>query len=79
MADEIIYNCDGKFEGNILVEGRRGCGKTTFVQNLGKNRMFGEIEEVIWLLKISLSKDRENNVRECFVNEKNGFFNILIV
>ena len=35
MADEIIYNYDGKFEGNILVEDRTGCGKTTFVQNLG--------------------------------------------
>lgn len=47
MADEIIYNCDGKFEGNILVEGRRGCGKTTFVQNLGKNKMFAEIKELV--------------------------------
>ena len=31
--------------------GRTGCGKTTFVQNLGKNKMFGEIKEVTWLSK----------------------------
>ena len=54
MADEIIYNYDGNFEGNILVVGRTECGKTTFVQNLGKSKLFGEIKEVIWLSKISL-------------------------
>ena len=47
MADEIIYSYDGKFEWNILVLGRAGCGKTTFVENLGKNRMFTEIKDVI--------------------------------
>ena len=62
MADEIIYSFDGKFEGNILVLGGAGCGKTTFIENLGKNRMFREIKDVMWLSKISLSKDRENNI-----------------
>ena len=62
MADEIIYSFDGKFEGNILVLGRAGCGKITFIENLGKNRMFREIKDVMWLSKISLSKDRENNI-----------------
>ena len=33
--DEVNYTYDGKFEGNILVVGKTGCGKTTFVQNLG--------------------------------------------
>ena len=28
------YNYDAKFEGNILVVGRTGCGKTTFVKTL---------------------------------------------
>ena len=28
------------------------------------------MKEVIWLSKISLSKDWENNIREYFVNEK---------
>ena len=35
--DEIKYTYDEKFEGNILIVRRTGCGKTTFVQNLGKN------------------------------------------
>ena len=29
------------FPDNILVVGQMGCGKTSFVQNLGKNRIFG--------------------------------------
>ena len=68
MSNEINYMYDGKFEGNILVVGRTGCGKTTFVQNLGKNQMFGDIKEVLWISKISLSTERENNIRDCFVN-----------
>ena len=35
---------DGSFTDNILVVGQTGCGKTTFVQNLGQNRMFGELK-----------------------------------
>ena len=51
------YNYDTKFEGNILVVGRTGYGKRTFVQNLEKNKMFGNLKEVIWVSKILLSKD----------------------
>ena len=40
MVVEMNYNYDTKFEGNILVVRRTGCGKTTFVQNLEKNKMF---------------------------------------
>ena len=32
------YSYNAKFEGNILIVGRTGCGKTTFVQNLDKNK-----------------------------------------
>ena len=48
------YRYDAKFEGNILVMERTGCSKTTFVQNLGKNQMFGDIKEVLWISKTSL-------------------------
>ena len=27
--DEVDYTSSGKFEGNILIVGRTGCGKTT--------------------------------------------------
>ena len=73
MADEINYIYDAKFDGNILIFGKTGCGKTTFVQNLGKNRMFGKLKEVTWISKISLSRDRENNNRNCFVNKNINF------
>ena len=35
------YIYDGKFEGNVLIVGRTGCGKTAFIQKLGQNKMFG--------------------------------------
>ena len=35
--------------------------------------MFGEIREVIWVSKILLSKDSENNIRECFIDEEMDF------
>ena len=69
MDNEVNYSFDVKFEGDILVVGRTGCSKTTFVQNLGKSKMFGEIKEVVWLSKIPLSKDRENNFCDCFLDE----------
>ena len=62
------YSYDDKFEGNILVVGRTGCRKTTFIPNLKK--MFRDIKEVIWVSKIPLLKGRENNIRECFVDEE---------
>ena len=49
--DEMEYSYDGKFEGNILIVGRTGCDKTTFVQNLGKNKLFRDISEVFWISK----------------------------
>ena len=53
--------------------GRTGCGKTTYVQNLGKNQMFGDIKEGLWISKISLSTERENNIRDCFVTQHVDF------
>ena len=55
MAVEYSYN--GKFEGNILIVGQTGCGKTTFIQNIAKNNLFGELKEIFWISKISLSKE----------------------
>ena len=36
-----IYN--RKFYDNVLVVGRTGCGKTTFLEKLGLNNFFGDI------------------------------------
>ena len=73
--DEIKYTYDGKFEGNILIVGRTCCGKTTFVQNLGKNKLFGDIKKVYWISKTELSKDREENIRDCFTDQVIEFDN----
>ena len=67
------YIYDRTSEGNILVVGRTACGKTTFVQNVAKNKMFGSLKEVIWASKMLLSKEREDQIRECFVDEKVDF------
>ena len=68
------YSFDGKFEGNILIVGKTGCGKTTFIQDLGKNRMFGnEIIEVFWVSKIFLNKEREDFIRDSFQDQKVHF------
>ena len=60
------FMCDGTFNGNMLVVGQARCGKTSFVQKLGKNKMFGSIESVDWISKIELSAAREHQIRESF-------------
>ena len=67
--DETTYTNDGKFEGNILIVRRTGCGKTMFVPNLGKSKLFGDIKEVFWISKIELSRDREANIRDRFTDQ----------
>ena len=53
--------------------GRTGCGKTTFAQNLAKNKMLASLKEVIWASKILLLKEREDQIRVSFVDEKGDF------
>ena len=43
---ETTTTCDGRFSKNILVLEQTGCGKTTFVQNLRRSKMFGDIKTV---------------------------------
>ena len=55
MDNEITYTYDAKFEGKILVVGRTGCGKTNVGQNLGENKMFSDIKDVLWIWTITIS------------------------
>ena len=60
---------DGTFNRNMLVIGQTRCGKTSFVQRLGKNKIFGSIDSVDWISKIELSVAREHQIIEyllCF-------------
>ena len=61
------YCYDATFFDNILVLGQTGCGKTSFVQNLCKNKIFGQgLLRVDWVFKIDLMKEREDQIRQCF-------------
>ena len=54
-----------------MVVGRTECGKTTSIQNLGRSKMFGrDIATVFWVSKIGLSKEREENIKMSFEDQK---------
>ena len=52
-----------------MILGQTGCGKTTFIQNITKNKLFGKINDVQWISKIYLSKKRMENIKTCFDDE----------
>ena len=60
---------DGQFYGNVLVVGRTGCGKTTFLEKLGVNNFFGKIVKTEWISGIDIDKQREAEIESCFSNE----------
>ena len=62
-----MYN--GKFNGNILLAGRTGCGKTTFLEKLAINKFFGEIVKTEWISGIEIDSSREAQIQSCFSNE----------
>ena len=64
--DENIVTYDGTFSGNILVVGQTRCGKISFIQSLGRNKIFGSIDSVDWISKIELSENREHQIRQSF-------------
>ena len=63
---EQSYKYNSGFSNNILIIRQTGCTKTTIVQNLARNKMFGNLKSVDWISKIKLSKSREINVSSCF-------------
>ena len=60
--NEQLYKYDGAFSGSILIVGQSGCGKTAFVQNLARNKMFENLKSVDWISKIKLSKSMEIDI-----------------
>ena len=68
------YSYDGQFIGNILVVGRTGCGKTTFIEKLAKNKLFGEqIKHVFGFQKL-LYHMKEKKLLEKILLIKNCSF-----
>ena len=62
-----IYN--GQFYGNVLVVGRTGCGKTTFLEKLGLNKCFEDIIKTEWISGIDVDKTRQAKIQSYFSNE----------
>ena len=62
-----IYN--GQFNGNILVVGRSGCGKTTFLEKLALNNFFGDLVKTEWVSGKEIDKKREAEIQSCFKNQ----------
>ena len=67
-----IYN--GQFNGNILLVGRTGCGKTTFLEKLAINKFFGEIIKTEWVSGIEIDTSRKAEIQSCFNNETEVHF-----
>ena len=63
----IFYN--GQFNGNILLVGRTGCGKSTFLEKLAINKFLGDIIKTEWASGIEIDTSREAEIQSCFSNE----------
>ena len=60
---------NGQFSGNVLVVGRIGCGKTTFLEKLDVNNFFGNIEKPEWISGIDIDNQRKADIQSYFNNE----------
>ena len=60
---------DVQFYGNILVVGRTGSGKTTFLEKLGLNNFFGDVIKTERISGIDIDKKVEAEIQSYFSNE----------
>ena len=60
---------EGWFHGNILVVGKKACGKTYFLQKLGLNKFFGKLLKTEWVTGIEIDEQKEAEIQSCFSNE----------
>ena len=72
MSENFTY--DATFSDTILVVGQMGCGKSSFVQILGKNKMLDNgLLSVDWVSKINLKNAREDEIKKYFEYTKVRF------
>ena len=67
MEGEKKYMYDGKFEGNILAVSQTSFGKTTFIQKIAINNIFGRLLRLEQIPQIELSETQEAEIKSCFV------------
>ena len=60
---------DSQFRGNVLVVGKTGCGKTTFLQKLGLYIFFWKIVKTNWVSRIEIDEKCKAEIQSCFDNE----------
>ena len=60
---------DDQFRGNVLLVGKTGCGKITFLEKLGINNFFGNLVKTEWISRIDIDEKREAKIQSCFRNE----------
>ena len=60
---------DGQFRGNVLVAGKAGCEKNTFIEKLGINNFFWNLVKTEWISGIDIDEKREAKIQSCFSNE----------
>ena len=60
---------DGQFRVNVLVVGKTGCEKTTFLEKLGINYFFWNLVKTEWISGIDTDEKREAKIQSCFSNE----------
>ena len=75
MMDPQTSSYDGTISGNVLVLGSTASGKTTLIQEMACNSMFGKLKSFHWISKVKLFKQREAEIDSCFV-PKVDFLNL---
>ena len=66
MADPEKNSYDGKIYGNLLFLGSSASEKTTIVQEMVSNSMFGKLKVAQWISAAKLSKQRHAETDSCF-------------
>ena len=66
MASTGIAKYDGQISRNVLVLDSTGSGKTTLVQEMASNSMFGELGGGHWISQLQLYKLREAEIDSRF-------------
>ena len=60
------YVYDANFSGNVLIVGRKGCGKTYFTQKASWKQIFWPVKKVKWVSYTELKSKREAEIESCF-------------